>query len=187
MALRHRLATAAFFVAFALASLDVSVCLVVKGKVTCLDCEQGHDLSGIKVMVKCDGVKKASAATTDNDGYFDSGAEEASPNGATNENGGSTAAAPLNCLAKVLGGPEQLYASRDRVVAKVVEARGRDGAASYALSAPLAVSTACPPGRECGAGSTVGSSLTVDLPLPKEWGLAPSSYYIPFYPIIGIP
>lgn len=138
-------------------------------------------------MVKCDGVKKASVATTDDDGSFASGAEEASSSGTANENGGSTAAAPLNCLAKVLGGPEQLYASRDHAVAKVMEARGRDGAASYALSAPLAVYTACPPGRECGARGTVGSSLTVDLPLPKEWGLAPSSYYIPFYPIIGIP
>ncbi|KAI3461279.1 hypothetical protein Pfo_017942 [Paulownia fortunei] len=32
-----------------------------------------------------------------------------------------------------------------------------------------------------------GSSKTVDLPRPREWGLAPTSYYMPFIPIIGIP
>ncbi|KHN27637.1 hypothetical protein glysoja_026204 [Glycine soja] len=32
-----------------------------------------------------------------------------------------------------------------------------------------------------------GSSKSFDLPLPREWGLAPSSFYVPFFPIIGIP
>ena len=32
-----------------------------------------------------------------------------------------------------------------------------------------------------------GSSKAIDLSLPPEWGLAPSRYYIPFIPIIGIP
>ncbi|XP_030521190.1 uncharacterized protein LOC115734504 [Rhodamnia argentea] len=192
MALRLQLVTAVFFfVAFALASLDVSVCHVVKGKVSCLDCKQGHDLSGIEVMVKCKEVKKASTATTKDDGSLEVElpfAEEAAA-------AGTTTAAPLDCLAKVLGGPDQLYASRDQMVAKVVKVKGHDGtaasasaaAASYALSAPLAVSTACPASMECGAHDTVGSSKTIDVPLPKEWGLAPSSYYVPFFPIIGIP
>ncbi|KAF8039593.1 hypothetical protein BT93_B1954 [Corymbia citriodora subsp. variegata] len=172
---------AALFVAFTLASLDVSDCHVVRGKLSCLDCKQGHDLSGIKVMVKCDGVKKASVATTEDDGSFQ--AELPSAKAA------AAAATPLNCLAKVLGGPDQLYTSRNHMVAKVVKTEGHDGtaAASYALAAPLAVSTACPPTKECAAYDMVGSSKTVDLPLPKEWGLAPSSYYVPFFPIIGIP
>ncbi|KAK3443764.1 uncharacterized protein LOC104433964 [Eucalyptus grandis] len=189
MARFRLLITAVFFAAFALASLDVSDCHVVKGKLSCLDCKQDHDLSGIKVMVKCDGVKKASVATTEDDGSFEAELPSTKAAAATTTDEGKTAAAPtLSCLAKVLGGPDQLYASRDHVVAKVVEVEGRDGTAtSYGLATPLAVSTACPPTKECGAYNMVGSSKTVDLPLPKEWGLAPSSYYVPFIPIIGIP
>lgn len=108
--------------------------------------------------MKCDKVVKLVEATTEHDGSFmvklptDSG----------------------KCLAQLVGGPEQLYASRKNMFSQIVKAKQPN---MFTISTPLSFSTK----------SNLGSSKTVDLPLPREWGLAPSSYYVPFFPIIGIP
>ncbi|KAF5744886.1 putative Pollen Ole e 1 allergen and extensin family protein [Tripterygium wilfordii] len=151
--------------------IQLSACQALKGKVSCLDCKNHYDFSGIKILVKCDKVKKLSMANTKEDGSF-----------AVDLPSESTKT-PLNCLAKLVGGPSALYASKKGVVSQIVRADG-ENSGFYAISTPLAFSTKCPSKvMKCG----VGSSKTVDLPLPPEWGLAPSSYYIPFVPIIGIP
>ncbi|KAI9072693.1 hypothetical protein K1719_045340 [Acacia pycnantha] len=152
-----QLITALLF-ALALATAKPSTCQEVKAKVSCLDCPNNFDLSGIKVSVKCYKVKKLGVATTEHDGSFkvklptDSG----------------------KCLAQLVGGPEQIYASRKNMFSQIVKAKEPN---TFAISTPLSFSTK----------TELGSSKTVDLPLPREWGLAPSSYYVPFFPIIGIP
>lgn len=138
-------------------------------------------ISGIKVLVKCDQVKKLAMATTEADGSF----EVKLPS----DHSKSPAALP--CLAKILGGTNQLYASRKAKVSEIVKTPHHDSKYSYTISTPLGFSTSCPLSIEdqaaCKAKNEFGSSKTIDLPLPPEWGLAPSSYYIPFFPIIGIP
>lgn len=98
---------------------------------------------------------------------------------------------PLNCHAKLLGGPIQLYATRKNVITKIIKSSSDDHEEtnSYTISTPLSYSTSCRTAdhAKCRAVNKFGSSKTVDLPLPREWGLAPSSYYVPFVPIIGIP
>uniref|UniRef100_A0A803R3D7 Uncharacterized protein n=1 Tax=Cannabis sativa TaxID=3483 RepID=A0A803R3D7_CANSA len=92
---------------------------------------------------------------------------------------------PLNCLAKLLGGPNQLYASSKTMVSQLVQTNDQ-----YTISTPLSFYNSCPSTitqAKCEANKKWDSSKTVDLPLPPQWGLAPSSYYIPFFPIIGIP
>ncbi|WJZ89937.1 hypothetical protein VitviT2T_009120 [Vitis vinifera] len=165
---------APLFFALVLATIDLSTCHVMKGSVTCLDCHRHHDFSGIKVLVKCDRVKKLAMATTEADGSFKTNLPSDT----------QTSSPPLNCLAKLLGGPNQLYAFRKNTVSKIVKARDDS---SYTISTPLSFSTTCPSSVKGAKYGEFGSSKTVDLPLPPEWGLAPSSYYIPFFPIIGIP
>lgn len=128
--------------------------------------------------MKCDKVKKLAVATTEDSGAFQvdlPSDSEKTPN-------------PLNCLAKLLGGPVMLYVSKKNMVSKVV--KGKDSK-SFAISTPLAFSVSFPAtlmkDGKCNPAAKFGSSKTVDLPLPKEWGLAPSSYYVPFFPIIGVP
>ncbi|XVE59597.1 hypothetical protein DITRI_Ditri05aG0058600 [Diplodiscus trichospermus] len=176
MALRS-LVTALFFL-LGLARIQLSTCQVLKGKISCLDCNRGYDFSGIKVLVKCDQVKKLATATTEENGSF----KVELPTTDT-----SKTLKPLNCLAKLLGGTNQLYARKKNLVSKVVKAHELN---SYTISTPLAFSTSCPlasKDAKCGAPNKTGSSKTINLPLPPEWGLAPSSYYVPFFPIIGIP
>ncbi|RVW86716.1 hypothetical protein CK203_039871 [Vitis vinifera] len=146
---------APLFFALVLATIDLSTCHVMKGSVTCLDCHRHHDFS------EADGSFKTN---------LPSDTQTSSP--------------PLNCLAKLLGGPNQLYAFRKNTVSKIVKARDDS---SYTISTPLSFSTTCPSSVKGAKYGEFGSSKTVDLPLPPEWGLAPSSYYIPFFPIIGIP
>lgn len=128
--------------------------------------------------MKCDGVKKLAMADTEHDGSF----EVELPSG-------TSKSSPLNCQAKLLGGPVQLYASRKNVISKIIKADQEPN--SYTISTPLSFSTSCPAAdhAKCKAAMNkqFGSSKNVDLPLPPEWGLAPSSYYIPYFPIIGIP
>ncbi|OWM73640.1 uncharacterized protein LOC116198928 [Punica granatum] len=177
MAPRH--AVAALLFALALASVELSTCIVLKGKVSCLDChDQKTGLSGIKVLVKCDKIKKLVTATTKGNGYFETGLHSA-----------HTSLPSSNCLAKVLGGPRPLYATRKSMVSKIVKAHDNAGRSYFTTSTPLAVSMACPKEKasNCGDSAKFGSSKTVDLPVPREWGLAPTSYYAPFIPIIGIP
>ncbi|XP_022753755.1 uncharacterized protein LOC111302078 [Durio zibethinus] len=176
MALRS-LITALFFL-LGLAWIQLSTCQVLKGKISCLDCNPDYNLSGIKIVVKCGQVKKLATATTEENGSF----KVELPSDTS-----KTTPEPLNCFAKLLGGPNQLYVWKKNLASKVVKAHELN---SYTISTPLAFSTSCPlasKDAKCGAPNQIGSSKTIDLPLPREWGLAPSSYYIPFVPIIGIP
>ncbi|XP_017982094.1 PREDICTED: uncharacterized protein LOC18590285 [Theobroma cacao] len=175
MALRSVI-TALFFL-LALARIELSACHVLEGKISCLDCTRDYDFSGIKVQVKCAQVKKLATANTEENGSFKV------------ELPSDTSKTPRaeTCLAKLLGGPDQLYVWKRNLVSKVVKAHELN---SYTISTPLAFSTTCPLASrdaKCGAPTEIGSSKTVNLPLPPEWGLAPSSYYVPFIPIIGIP
>ncbi|XP_059430383.1 uncharacterized protein LOC132163997 [Corylus avellana] len=166
----------ALLLVLAFARFEPSTCQVVKAKVSCLDCKHNDAFSGIKVGVKCDGVKKLAVADTEYDGSF----EVELP----------SKTSPLNCHAKLLGGPIQLYASGKNVITKIIKSNSDDEETnSYTISTPLSYSTSCPTAdhAKCRAVNKFGSSKTVDLPLPREWGLAPSSYYVPFVPIIGIP
>ncbi|XP_058216805.1 uncharacterized protein LOC131327657 [Rhododendron vialii] len=178
----HQVVTALLLLALVFARVEFSACHVLKGSVTCLDCNSLSDLSDIKVLVKCSQVKKLAVATTTEDGAFET---ELPSDTAT------ATSPPLNCQTKILGGPTQLYASRKNMVSET--AKAHDSADSYTISAPLSFYTSCPVSGQkedakCGAhNADLGSSKTVDLPLPREWGLAPSSFYVPFMPIIGIP
>lgn len=125
-------------------------------------------VSDVKVSVKCDGVKQLGLAATENDGSFKV----------------DLPSDKRNCLAKLLGGPVQLYASGKDQISEIMKGKEPN---SYTISTPLSFRTSCPQRTTCKGGIGVGSSKTVDLPLPPEWGLAPSSYYVPFFPIIGIP
>lgn len=128
--------------------------------------------------MKCAQVKKLATATTEENGSF----KVEFPSDTS-----KTTPTPLNCLAMLLGGPSQLYAWKKNLVSNVVKAHELN---CYTISTPLVFSTSCPlasKDAKCGAPNQIGSSKTFDLPLPPEWGLAPSSYYIPFFPIIGIP
>lgn len=127
--------------------------------------------------MKCDKVKKLTMATTEDGGSFE--AEVPSDY--------KTHPTPLNCLAKLLGGPNQLYASTKVMVSQIVKTQHSN---YYTISTPLSFYNSCPSAishAKCDASKNWASSKTVDLPLPPQWGLAPSSYYIPFFPIIGIP
>lgn len=122
--------------------------------------------------MKCEGVKKLAVANTEDDGSF----KVDIPSDHTK--------ASVNCLAKLLGGSVRLYVSRKNQVSRIIKGNEQN---SYTISTPLTFMTSCPKNTNCKAAKPVGSSKTVDLPLPPEWGLAPSSYYVPFVPIIGIP
>ncbi|BAT90395.1 uncharacterized protein HKW66_Vig0143370 [Vigna angularis] len=153
---------------FALAIIQPSTSQTLQGKVSCVDCTLNYHLSDVKVSVKCDGVKKLVVATTENDGSFKA----------------NLPSDKRSCFAKVLGGAVQLYASGKDQISQIIKGKEYN---SYTISTPLSFRTSCPPRTNCKSGKQVGSSKTVDLPLPPEWGLAPSSYYVPFFPIIGIP
>ncbi|XP_048434575.1 uncharacterized protein LOC125474665 [Pyrus x bretschneideri] len=168
----------ALLFALVLANVETSTCQVLKAKVTCFDCHQNYDFSEIKVLVKCDKVKKLAMAITEKDGSF----EAKLP---SNNNPKTPEA--MNCLARILGGPDQLYASRKFLASEIVKTQDSN---SYTTSTPLGFSTSCPlniKDAACKAMNKFGSSKTIDVPLPPGWGLAPSSYYVPFIPIIGIP
>ncbi|PHT30118.1 hypothetical protein CQW23_30319 [Capsicum baccatum] len=167
----------ALFITLALATLQFSSCYVLKGSVTCLDCNHHIDLSGIKVSVKCSKVKTLTMATTEEDGSF----EASLPFDKTPTN---------KCYAKILGGPNQLFVSRKETDPTVVKSQEDDGN-SYTISNSLKFYTKCPSSNKNDNNGKChdefGSSKTIDLPVPREWGLAPTSYYVPFFPIIGIP
>ncbi|KAI4373597.1 hypothetical protein MLD38_011707 [Melastoma candidum] len=174
MSLHARSLMVVTVVALTLVNLDLSSCLSLQGKVTCLDCEKGHDLSGIRIQVKCDKIKKLSVGTTSRGGFFrtDLPRDRNVPHDP-----------PKNCLARVVGGSTQIYASKKNMVSKVVNAYHKPDQV-YMTVTPLAISTK----RPSSSPANLGSSKTIDLPLPPEWGLAPTSYYYtPFIPIIGIP
>ncbi|KAK1310500.1 hypothetical protein QJS10_CPA08g01437 [Acorus calamus] len=119
--------------------------------------------------------KRLTMATTNQDGSFKA---ELPPTTTT------TASSSPDCLAVLLGGPEQLCGPKKGLVSKVVKALLPD---AYTVSTPLSIFSACPPEAEKAARPGFGNSKTFDLPLPPEWGLPPTSSFIPFFPIIGIP
>ncbi|XP_020238165.1 uncharacterized protein LOC109817346 [Cajanus cajan] len=130
--------------------------------------------SGMKVSVKCEGVKKVAVATTEDNGFF----KVKLPSDQTNP-------PSSNCFAKLVGGPDQVYASNKDQLSQIVKGNDKN---TYTISTPLTFFTSCPQNTECNKDANVfASSKTFDLPLPPEWGLPPSSYYVPFFPIIGIP
>nr|GMD71346.1 Increased rDNA silencing protein [Ipomoea batatas] len=152
------------------AGVNISASYVLKGSVSCMDCNAHHDLSGIKVSVKCSHEKKLGVAITEEDGSFDTTVASNPPPSA----GG--------CSAKILGATQQLYAPKT-AESKIVEADGH----YYTTSEPLRFYTKCP-NEKCGSPkSGLGSSKTFEVPpLPREW--APTaSLIMPFFPIIGIP
>lgn len=139
------------------------------------------DTTGIVVMAKCKAVEKVVTATTAKDGGFE--AELPSDD---------------ECEARLAGGRNQLYVARkDDMVAEIVKTgSSSDSDDVFDISTPLAFCSGCrcrsfdseETEKYCKAAARkFGSTKTVNLPLPPEWGLAPSSYYFPFFPIIGIP
>ncbi|KAH6773024.1 hypothetical protein C2S52_004125 [Perilla frutescens var. hirtella] len=166
----------AFVLTFALARADDELhhtARLLKGSVTCLDCPKPSDLSGIQVLVKCEKVKKLAMSYTEEDGSF------------TAELPSDGEVSSTNCAAKIMGGPHQLYTSAHNSVVAIASAKE-----TFTTSRPLSYYKSCPSKERASCeGKDMGfaSSKTVDLPLPREWGLAPSSYYVPFIPIIGIP
>ncbi|KAL3530374.1 hypothetical protein ACH5RR_009696 [Cinchona calisaya] len=161
----------------ALARIELSTSHVLKGSVTCLDCDGHNDLSGIKILVKCTKVKKLAMPTTKEDGTFET--ELPKDNKASPDS--------PKCLAKILGGSSLLYTSGKETISKVEKVKGHE---YYTNIQPLNFYKSCPAEKIAKCASIdleFGSSKTVDIPLPREYGLAPSSYYLPFIPIIGIP
>ncbi|CAH9072665.1 unnamed protein product [Cuscuta europaea] len=173
MVTRQTLITALFIMTLGLAcGTHFSASFVIKGSVSCMDCVSHHDISGIMVSVKCGQVTKlATVALSKQDGSFETTLASNPPVSAA------------SCQAKILGGAQQLYVHKTTSEAKIVTALGHS---PYTTSEPLRFYTECP-NKKCGAPADLefGSSKTIDL--PKEWGLAPTSYYMPFIPIIGIP
>ncbi|CAH8263878.1 unnamed protein product [Arabidopsis lyrata] len=156
------------FLALFLFSASLSSCLVVsaslvEGKVSCFDCPNDYDYSGIMVGVSCSHTKTHFTVTTDKKGEFMSKLPSSIES---------------NCEAELQGSFKQLYASKNNIKSKIVKLDGD----KYCLSSKLIFLKSYP--RSLGS---FGSSKTVDLPVPPEWGLAPTSYYVPFLPIIGIP
>ncbi|CAH9094018.1 unnamed protein product [Cuscuta epithymum] len=173
MVTHQTLITALFIMTLGLAcGTHFTASFVIKGSVSCMDCVSHHDISGIMVSVKCDeGKKLATVAFTKEDGSFETTLTSNPPVSAA------------SCRAKILGGAQQLYVHKTTSESKIIKSLGPS---PYTTSEPLRFYTECP-NKKCGApGDLVfGSSKTIDL--PKEWGLAPTSYYMPFIPIIGIP
>ncbi|KAG9459078.1 hypothetical protein H6P81_003586 [Aristolochia fimbriata] len=168
-------ASAALLLALTLTQLHLSWCQIVRGSVSCNGCSP-QLLPGVQVAVKCSKENNLAYAVTDEKGLFQAELPLSSF---------STSSAP-NCLAMILGGTKQLCGHKKSLVSKIVKAKNSD---SYIVSTPLSVLPKCPSPPSKGSSSPgFKSSKTVDLPLPPEWGLAPTSYYInPFIPIIGIP
>lgn len=124
--------------------------------------------------MKCDNTEKLWTAITEDDGSFEVAAEI------------PTSESRPDCLAKILGGPHPIYASRKTMVSQVVKKSQEKEGSYYTTLTPLVIYSSCPE-KSCSSEDALGSSKTVNLPLPIEWGLAPSSYYFPFVPIIGVP
>lgn len=121
-------------------------------------------------------MKKLGVAYTEEDGTFETELPSDGPKSTS----------PSNCMAKIMGGPHQLYVSTKNSLIPIAKSKEESG--HFTTSKPLSFYKSCPLKGKCEAKDMgFASSKTVDLPLPREWGLAPSSYYIPFIPIIGIP
>ncbi|XP_022142556.1 uncharacterized protein LOC111012639 [Momordica charantia] len=176
MASLKLLLTLPFLLLMVLATTQAAQCYTLRAKISCLDCRSNYDFSGNKIVVKCEKVKNLAVAITRTDGSF----ETTLPSDASNSQ-----SPPSNCIAKLVGGPHQLYASRKDMASIVIKATNSK---FFTIATALKFST-CKQHNKCQAmkDQFIADSKTVDLPLPREWGLAPSSYYLPELPIIGIP
>ncbi|GAB4824658.1 hypothetical protein Ancab_007530 [Ancistrocladus abbreviatus] len=164
-----------------LARIQPVECSVVKAHVSCIDCGRHYDLSGIIVTIQCDKVKKMAITSTEHNGSFEAQLPTDFSLPPTS-----------NCQAKVLGGPKQLYALEENKGSKIITKQGKTNV--YTTLAPLIVAESCTSFRKYGRCSSpdgnLGSSKTINLPVPPEFGLPPTSFYIPIFPIfpiIGIP
>ncbi|KAL1188622.1 hypothetical protein V5N11_016165 [Cardamine amara subsp. amara] len=164
---------AAFFL-FVLAffsNFNLSASALVRGNVSCLDCHRDFDFSGIKVLLKCDGEKKPITAMAASDGSFLSELPTADKKHSA------------NCLAKLLGGPEQLYAHKHNLVSELV--KSTHDSKVLTTSNPLSFSLSCPKPTGDNVGNMIGDSK-IDFPGLGGFGFPPASFF-PFLPIIGIP
>ncbi|ERN07100.1 uncharacterized protein LOC18435316 [Amborella trichopoda] len=162
---------------------------VVEDQISCLDCTK-HQAHGVGLVIKCDSEKPI-LAVTDRTGSFKA------------EITTSKTSAPLEdtCYASLLGPRNKLCSFKNNQASKFVKSAKyhKDPSSSYyALFTPLSFSSSdcvsmanrkIKPDFKVEDTKQDGSksSKTIDLPVPREWGLAPTSYY--FYPIIpiGIP
>nr|POF08798.1 hypothetical protein CFP56_39281 [Quercus suber] len=88
---------------------------------------------GIKVLVKCDRVKRLATAITEDDGSF----EVELPSDSTPKS-----SPPLNCHAKLLGGqPSSMPSSKKNRVSKIITTHEPN---TYTISTPLNFSKSCP-------------------------------------------
>ena len=90
----------------------------------------------------------------------------------------------MNCLAKLLGGPEQLYAHKHNMVSELV--KSKHDTKVLTTSNPLSFSLSCPKPTGDNVGNMIGDSNTVNFPGTGGFGFPPASFF-PFLPIIGIP
>ncbi|KFK23135.1 hypothetical protein AALP_AAs65178U000400 [Arabis alpina] len=170
----NQAAIAAFFL-FALAvfsKFELSTSSLVSGKVSCLDCHRDYDFSGIKVLLKCDGEKKTVTTMADSDGSFQSALPTSKEKGS------------MSCLAKLLGGPDQLYAHKHNMVSELVKSK-RDSKV-FTTSNSLSFSLSCPKPTGNNAEEMIGDYKTINFPGVGGFGFPPASFF-PFLPIIGIP
>ncbi|XP_010493327.1 PREDICTED: uncharacterized protein LOC104770577 [Camelina sativa] len=172
MANQATFAASFLFTLAVFSNLELSASSLVSGKVSCLDCHRNFDFSGIKVLIKCNGEKKQITAMAASDGSFRSVLPAAEKKGS------------INCLAKLLGGPEQLYAHKHSMVSELV--MSKHDSKVLTTSNPLAFSLSCPKPTEDNLGNMIGDSKTVNFPGAGGFGFPPASFF-PFLPIIGIP
>lgn len=131
-------------------------------------------------MVKCKSVKNLTIAITEADGSF----ETSLPSDVASIDFEAASSSP-KCIAKLVGGSHQLFASRKDMASTVIKETNSN---FFTISSPLKFST-CKQNIKCKAMKKefAADSKTIDLPLPPEWGFPPTSYYLPVLPIIGIP
>lgn len=131
--------------------------------------------TGLGVVVRCGRDGQVGGALTNDSGWFKVNMRRP---------GLLQSAAP--CYAMLVSGPRRRCRFKDgHSMARVVDGR---------LTSPLTFSPAScvgEPSQGLGPasirGAELGDSKTIDLPLPREWGLPPTSYYtFPVIPI-GIP
>ncbi|ONK57470.1 uncharacterized protein A4U43_C09F840 [Asparagus officinalis] len=181
----HCAAVRVLVLVLALASINLSSCQLVKGSVSCVDCNPHKDLSGVRVAVKCRFERKLVFALTNNKGNFEAEVPK---------NSSSPSSSPLNCYAMLLGGPVQLWAFKKSMLSKIIKApAGLSG--SYSLSTPLTFFISHPTPKVFDQSHSddkkspdFGVFPPMALPPPANFtGNIPLIFFFPFLPIIGVP
>ncbi|KAF3778210.1 hypothetical protein EJ110_NYTH41879 [Nymphaea thermarum] len=148
--------------------------VAVTGSISCPDCTSRRQLAGLRVVIKCGRAKQAIGTLTDNTGAFKVNLSS------------SLLHDMAPCYAMLLSGSNrQCKFEGGHNIARIVDGRLTSPLTFSPFSCPGKPSQGLKPGGSQGA--ELGDSKTIDLPLPPEWGLPPTSYYT--YPIIpiGIP